>query len=51
MPNQSEQQKTIANNFAFLTKLPKFNSFQKLHVARLGLKSLETFKKIRQNAS
>ena len=46
MLNQSQWQKTIANNFASLMKFPKFNFFYKLHVVQLGLKFLETFKTV-----
>ena len=42
--NQSEQQKTIANNFASLMKFHIYNFSQKLYVVGLGLKLLETFK-------
>ena len=45
MLNQSEQQKTTANNFASLMKLCMYNFFEKLYVVGLGLRLLETFKK------
>ena len=38
MLNQSQQQKTMANNFASLMKFDIYNFFQKLYVVGLGLK-------------